>query len=98
MKERAQLRTIQTNLQYEMQESLLELARKLKRLKRKHCRELKEWIKLKKQLRKERGWSENSQISAVRYGEPFPSPLLELRRLIVHQNSEDTNAEEETVV
>jgi hypothetical protein len=108
---RAQLLTTQRTLRYEMQETLLELTKKIERLKSKHRRELQQWIKLRKSLRRKRRSSEDSLIfsrtSVIRYDEPHPvSPLLQLRKLITNGDNSDRNnnsrpgspREEETLV
>ncbi len=77
-----------------MQEELLELTAKIKRLKNKHRRELKQWIKLKKSLRRKRFFSEDSVLfstSVIRYDESNASPLLQLRKLITYNSNLDEN-------
>jgi hypothetical protein len=92
-KKRAELLALQKTLQHEMKEELFEITQKLKRLKSKHRREIKQWIKVKKPLRRDRLLTDDSLVysaSVVRYDEPYLSPLLQLRKLI-HSSSSNSD-------
>ena len=85
---------------------MVELKAKLKRLKDKHRREVKKWIKLKKSIRRSRRPSEDSLIfstSVVRYEQAYQSPLLTLRKLMSNSSelgngSQNGRLQEETIV
>ena len=78
-----------------MKKDLFEISQKLKRLKNKHRREIKQWIKVKKSLRRDRLLTDDSLVysgSAVRYDEPYNSPLLQLRKLINNSSNSGENS------
>lgn len=103
---KADLLAIQNSLKYEIQKTMLELKAKLKRLKDKHRREVKKWVKLKKSIRRPRRPSEDGLIfstSVIRYEEPYQSPLLTLRKLMANgsklgNSSQNGRLQEETIV
>ncbi|XP_028409018.1 uncharacterized protein LOC114531606 [Dendronephthya gigantea] len=85
----------QASLKQEMRESCIELSDKLKALKIKHRCEIKRWVRIKKALRRKRRPSEDSLMpshsSAVRYEEPYLSPIMQLRKLITNDQSKGGN-------
>ena len=104
-KKRVELLTAQKTLQHEMKKDLFEIFQKLKRLKSKHHREIKQWIKVKKSLRRDRLLTDDSLVysaSMVRYDESYNSPLLQLRKLIASNSEENSprgsQCEGETIV
>lgn len=82
----------------------MELKTKLERLKSKHRREIKQWVKLKKSARPKRRASEDSLLfstCAVRYDDSRPSPLLQFRKFLANGGrklSTGSSNEEETKV
>mgnify|MGYP002804322233 FL=1 len=106
-KKRTELLTAQKTLQREMRKDLFEISQKLKRLKNKHRREIKRWIKVKKSLRRDRLLTDDGleySASAVRYDGRYHSPLLQLRKLIDNSSNSDEHSprgsqcERETIV